>query len=77
MCKNCKCLRLHISFNSEFIFFTRLSVGSLGRSHGLGIIAETIIFVDDLDLMVLIKSLKYSRFKSPAAAPSSQAVARK
>ena len=35
--------------------FTRLSLGSLGRSQGLGMIAETMILVEDLDLIYVIR----------------------
>ena len=39
--------------------FTRLSAGSLGRSQGLGMIAETMILVADLDLIYVIRFLAH------------------
>ena len=35
--------------------FTRISSGSLGRSQGLGMIAETMFLVEDLDLIYVIR----------------------
>ena len=49
VCENCKFRLLHSNFSSLFMSFTRLSVGSTDRTHGLGIIAEMIILVEECD----------------------------
>ena len=55
MCKNCICLLLHNSFSSLLTDLTLLSVGSVCKSQGLGIIPEIISFVLDLDLIIVTK----------------------
>ena len=55
MCKNCICLLLHNSFISLLTDLTLLSVGSVCKSQGLGIISEIISFVLDLDLIIVTK----------------------
>ena len=50
---NCKFRLLQSNFSSLFMFLTRLSVGSSCISHGLGIIAETMILVKELDFIYI------------------------
>ena len=52
------CLILHKILSSLLTDLTLVSVGSICKSQGLGIIAEIIIFILDLDLITVIKFSK-------------------